>query len=309
MPHISLPFGFFWRQSLSLISKAGSLSKLVKAGLGLSILITVIPGLLTGPALPSVSLVVFTLLGTWLTACASFVYNQIIEKDKDALMKRTQKRPLVEKKISLIFAHILGSSLLFLGLYILSVGSHPLAALIAFFSFAYYVFIYTALLKPRTHWNTVLGGIAGSVGPLIGEAAVSGRISEYGLVMFLLLFLWQPAHFWCLGIHYQDDYRRASIPILPVKKGVELTLRQIFLYQFFLCAVILLISIPPLELTGPIFLFPSLLCGLVVLYFMHSLKKKSSLSLLHVFALTIFHMILWHISLSFDLYLRLWFVS
>ncbi len=291
-------------------TKANSLSELLKSGLASSILITVLPGLLLGSALPSFGLIFFTLLGTWLIACASFVYNQIIEKDKDAVMVRTQKRPLVDGKFSLIFGHVIGSSLLAFGLYILSVGAHPLAALIALGSFLYYVFVYTIILKPKTHWNTVLGGIAGSVGPLIGEAAVSHQVGEYSFVMFLLLFFWQPAHFWCLAIKYKDDYKRAKFPVLPVIKGVNYTLKKIIFYQILLCLGILLISIPPLSLTGPIFLFPSLFFGLVVLFFMCSLKKnylhKKFPSPIFVFILTIVHMILWHLSLGLDFYLRLW---
>ena len=319
---------------MRLLHKLKLLSILLKSGLAFSILFTVIPGLFLGPALPSYSLVISTLLGTWLVACASFVYNQIIERHRDALMTRTQGRPLAlieselgteeggKKKISLGLAHIIGSSFLGLGVYILFVGAHPLASLTALLSFIYYVFIYTVLLKPKTHWNTVLGGICGSVGPLIGELAVNSTISEYSLAMFLLLFLWQPPHFWCLALHYQEDYRRAQIPVLPVSKGIKTTLQQTLFYQCLLCLLILACSLPPLKLFGPIFLWPALLTGLVVLYFMRSLQKSylnksakgqhnwnakgPAFKPMRVFALSIVHMVLWHLALSFDLYLRFW---
>lgn len=231
-------------------------------------------------------------------------------------MIRTQKRPLVrrEGKISLNSAYIIGSGFLGLGFYILFVGSHPLAALLALLSFIYYVFIYTLLLKPRTHWNTVLGGVCGSLGPLIGELAVNNTVSEYSLAMFLFLFLWQPPHFWCLAIHYKEDYRRARIPVLPISKGIRASLEQILLYQFLLCFLILITSLPPLALFGPVFLWPSLLTGLAVLYAMWSLRKnylkaktkKVSFKPLRVFALSIAHMLLWHLALGLDLYLRFW---
>ena len=333
MPFTSMPFGFFGRLNLLLLHKLQQLSSLLKSGLAFSILFTVVPAFFLGPALPSYSLVIFTLLGTWLVACSSFVYNQIIERHRDALMTRTQERSLVltgskaatERKISLTFAHIIGSSFLGLGLYILFVGSHPFAALAALGSFVYYVFIYTVILKPRTHWNTVLGGICGSIGPLIGELAVNHTISEYGLMMFALLFVWQPPHFWCLALYYKEDYSRAHIPVLPVSKGVRVTLQQILFYQCLLCFLILLTSLPPLELFGPVFLWPSLCIGLVVLYSMWSLKKnylrintkgknvsdakKPSFKPMRVFALSIVHMLLWHIALSLDLYLRFWGVA
>ena len=235
-----------------------SILKLIKFNLAFSILFTVLPGFFVGPSLPSLELALYTLFGTLLVSCSAFVYNQIIEVKRDALMKRTQSRPLVTQEISLRFAHILGSTLLGVGTIILFFGSMPLAACIALGSFTYYVFIYTAFLKTRTSLNTLLGGISGSVGPLIGEAAVSASISEYGLSMFLLLFLWQPAHFWCLALHYQEDYRRANIPMLPVVKGFHHTTKQMIGYQVLLCLVFVLMSIPPLHLTSYIFLFPSL---------------------------------------------------
>ncbi len=285
----------------------------MKSGLAFSILFTVIPGMLVGSALPSFSLLVFTLLGTWLIACSSFVYNQIIEAPRDALMERTRHRPLASKNMSTISAHVIGSSLLFLGLYTLFFGAHPLAALVALLSFFYYVFIYTAILKPRTSLNTVLGGLSGSVGPLIGEAAVSGSVGEYGLAMFILLFLWQPAHFWCLAIHYIEDYRRVNLPVLPVAKGIDFSLKQIFLYQCLLCLAFVVVCIPPLNLLGLIFFIPSFLFGLFVLYAIWRLRHSRASGTvskgfgpMRVFLWTIVHMVLWHIVMALDLYLGLW---
>ncbi len=305
--------GFFWRQDLSLLDRTQNIFRLIKFGLAISILFTVVPGFFMGPALPSWTLITCTLIGTLFIACSSFAYNQIIERDKDVLMERTKKRPLIiDGGLSLGLSHGIASGLLGIGFYIMYLGSNPLAAWIALASFLYYIFIYTILLKSRTHWNTFLGGVCGSLGPLIGEASVSGSISEYGIMMFLFLFLWQPPHFWCLAIRYRDDYKKATIPTLTSVKGIGYSLNQILLYQGLLCICIVLSVMPPFSLFGPIFLWPSLVIGLVVFYFAFLLRQKwfknkdFSFSPMRVFFLTITHMIVWHIALGLDLYFRLW---
>ncbi len=288
--------------------------KLIKLRLGLSILITVLPAMFLGAYIPSFKLLFFCLLGTFLVASASFVYNEIIEVSKDALMKRTRNRPLVTGEITHAMAHMIASSLLGVGLFFLVIYVNVLAGLIALFSFLYYVFIYTLWLKPRTSWNTVVGGISGSVGPLIGEASVTGRVSEYGISMFILLFLWQPPHFWSLGIRYREEYKIAGFPILPVVKGVHSSIQQMIVYQFLLCIFIFSIALPPLNLAGMIFLIPSSLIGFAVLYTMirtkNQLKKgtlpreKLGSECMKIFFLTILHMIVWHFAFTFDFYFR-----
>lgn len=278
--------------------------RLLKPGLGLSILITVLPGLLLGPRLPGLQTVALTLLGTYMTALASFVYNQILEVRTDALMERTRQRPLPAGRMPAEAAYVLGSSLLGVGLAILWLNVHPLAALLALASFLYYVFVYTWLLKPRSSLNTLLGGMAGAVGPLIGEAAVRGTIGPGGVYLFLLLFLWQPPHFWCLGLRYRDDYARAGFPILPVARGPEITLQQMRLYWILLLAAIFAGWIP-LGIAGPIFALPSLAVGLLTLVLMWRLRPEGGPSELTVFFVTIAHMLTWHGAMALELFLRL----
>ncbi|MBX7057017.1 MAG: heme o synthase [Leptospirales bacterium] len=278
--------------------------RLLKPGLGLSILITVAPGLLLGARIPSLQTIILTMLGTYLTALSSFVYNQILEVRTDALMERTRLRPLPAGLIAREAAYVLGSTMLGLGLAILWTFVHPLAAIIAVGSFFYYVFIYTWLLKPRTSLNTVLGGVAGAVGPLIGEAAARGTISINGLYLFLLLFIWQPPHFWCLGLRYREDYERAGFPILPVARGPQATLRQMRIYQFALLLVILLGWIP-MQIAGPIFAIPSLLVGGLTLILMFRLRPAGGPAPLGVFFVTITHMLVWHLAMAIELFLRL----
>lgn len=290
----------------ALLVKVRGVTPLLKPGLGASILITIAPGLLLGAQLPDLRLIVFTMIGTFLVAIGSFAYNQILEERTDALMERTRGRPLPSGLITTLQAHIIGSSLLGIGLALLLINVNPLAAFIALCSFVYYVFIYTAWLKPRTSLNTALGGMAGAVGPLIGEAAIRGSISQASVYMFLLLFLWQPPHFWCLGLKYKDEYAAAGIPILPVAKGVPETLRQMIVYEWLLLGAIFIGWIP-LGLAGPIFAIPALAYGAFVLFLMYRLKASGgTASPLRVFFLTIGHMLLWHIALAADLYVRRW---
>lgn len=296
-------------------SFARDLSLLLKPTLGVSILFTIVPGLLLGPKLPDAPLILFTMLGTYLVAIASFAYNQLLEIRTDAIMERTRIRPLPAGRLQPFTVHLIGSSLLGTGMFLLVMYVNVLAAVAAFASFLWYVFIYTAWLKPRSPLNTVLGGAAGSIGPLIGEAAASGQITVEGWMMFLILFLWQPPHFWCLGIKYRDQYARAGIPILPVARGVAVTLNQMLVYQ-----VLLLLSIfsmyYPLGMGGPVFLVPAFGFGCVVLVYMLRLKLSQmagsepggapGLSPLLVFFLTILHMLIWHLALGADIYLRRW---
>lgn len=277
--------------------------RLVKGGLGFSILITIVPGLLLGPELPDTALVLSTLFGTYLVAAGSFIYNQILEKERDGLMERTRNRPLPSGRLSPALAHVLGSSCLVVGLLILARGANPLAAALALASFLYYLFVYTAWLKPHTPMNTVAGGMAGAIGPLIGQAAATGRVDIHGFLMFLLLFLWQPPHFWCLAIHYRDDYAKAGFPMLPVARGIPATVRQMLFYEGLLLAV-MAAAFYPLGLVGPIFFFPSIALGAIVLGFMVRLRVKPGANPMPIFFLTILHMLVWHISLALDIYHR-----
>jgi protoheme IX farnesyltransferase len=315
-------------------SVARDLSLLLKPTLGASILFTIVPGLLLGPRLPDAGLIFFTMLGTYLVALSSFAYNQLLEIPTDGIMERTRNRPLPAGRFQPFTVHLIGSSLLGVGMFLLVMYVNVLAAAAALASFLWYVFVYTAWLKPRSPLNTVIGGAAGSIGPLIGEAAVSGQITVEGWMMFLILFLWQPPHFWCLGIKYRDQYAKAGLPILPVARGVGVTLNQMIFYQ-----VLLLLSIFsmyfPLGMAGEVFLVPAFGFGCMVLYFMLRLRAEygaatastgasgtnaaddaqfgtakptapGGLSPLKIFFLTILHMLIWHIALGADIYLRRW---
>ncbi|AVV80935.1 heme o synthase [Leptospira santarosai] len=206
-------------------------NQLIKPRVTSLVLATIIPGLyLAGEKSPSGFLITVTLFGTFLMSSASFIFNQVIEKDRDAKMKRTSDRPIPSGRIGIPQATLVGISMMGLSFYILTVYVNLLTALCALMALISYVFLYTILLKPRTTQNIVIGGVAGCVGPLIGYAAIGNSLPIQAWILFTMIFLWTPAHFWALAIFLKEDYSDADFPMLPVVKGINQTTKSIFFY-------------------------------------------------------------------------------
>jgi len=167
---------------------------------------------------------------------AAGAINMWYERDVDALMKRTQKRPLPDNRIvpqsALEFAVVTA----FVSVFLMSVAVNFMAGALLLSAILFYVFIYTIWLKRRTPQNIVIGGAAGAFPPMIGWAAVTGDVSLDSFVLFLIIFLWTPPHFWALALYKNDDYKAAGIPMLPVVAGSDATRRQIVLYTALLLA-------------------------------------------------------------------------
>ncbi|EMO88674.1 heme o synthase [Leptospira noguchii] len=198
------------------------------------VLATIIPGLyLASEQSPSGFLITITLFGTFLMSSASFIFNQVIEKDRDAKMKRTLNRPIPSGRISVVQATLVGLAMMGFSFYVLVVYVNLLTALCAFAALISYVFLYTIFLKPRTTQNIVIGGVAGCVGPLIGYAAIGNSLPVQAWVLFMMIFLWTPAHFWALAIFLKEEYSDADFPMLPVVKGIHQTTKSIFFYTVF----------------------------------------------------------------------------
>jgi heme o synthase len=206
------------------------------------VVMTCLPGLLLATHIPNVVLTMATLIGTALVSGSSAVFNQILDSDIDRVMTRTSKRPIplgtVSNSHAITFAIVIG----LLGLTLLYVYAHPLAAFIALAAHLFYGFFYTVYLKPRTDQNIVIGGAAGAVGPLIGFAAITGEIGIGAVLLFLLIFLWTPPHFWALAIKYRDEYAKANIPMLPVTAGLAVTKTQMLWYCLSLVPVVFYFS-------------------------------------------------------------------
>lgn len=204
---------------------------LTKPTISLLVVVTVVPSLfLATTSVPSLKVCFFTLLGTYLASASASVFNHILDADIDLQMARTRGRPVASGQVEVIPALLLASGLGILSLSILCAFANPLTAGIALSANLFYVLIYTLMLKRSTDQNIVIGGAAGSVGPLIGWAAVTGELSWPAWALFLIIFLWTPPHFWSLAIKYKKDYAVAKIPMLPVTRGDAETRKQIFLY-------------------------------------------------------------------------------
>jgi protoheme IX farnesyltransferase len=206
------------------------------------LLITTVPAmLLAAQGFPPLPLIAATLVGGTLSAASANVFNCIIDADIDAQMARTAARPLVTGRISvgaaLLFASILGvASFIFLAL-----TTTIMAAFISLLAIAFYVLIYTLILKRSTPQNIVIGGAAGALPPVIGWAAVTGDISLVPVLLFALVFYWTPPHFWALALRIGSDYAAAGVPMLPVTAGPAETARQIWLYTILLVAMSLML--------------------------------------------------------------------
>ncbi len=208
-------------------------------------------GLLAAPAMPPLVLGFTAILCIALGAGACGALNQWYEADIDAKMRRTSKRPLPDGRMDRQAALHFGVGLAGFSVLLMGLATNWLAAALLLASILFYVFIYTVWLKPRTPQNIVIGGAAGAFPPLIGWVAATGHIAPLPLLLFLIVFLWTPPHFWALSLFVRSDYAAAGIPMLPVVAGIENTRKQIFLYTLPMAAA----AVAPwlLGLTGPIY--------------------------------------------------------
>jgi protoheme IX farnesyltransferase len=230
-----------WRDILAL-TKPRVMSLVVFSGLC---------GMLVAPQLPPFVLGFTAILCIALGAGACGALNQWYEADIDAKMRRTAKRPLPAGRMDRQSALHFGVGLSGFSVLLMGLATNWLAAGLLAASILFYVLVYTVWLKPRTAQNIVIGGAAGAFPPLIGWVAATGQIAVLPLLLFAIIFLWTPPHFWALSLFVRSDYAAAGIPMLPVVAGIENTRRQIFLYSLPMAAV----AISPwlLGLAGPIY--------------------------------------------------------
>lgn len=213
---------------------------LTKPTITLLVAVTVIPSLLlASPHLPHPLQALAAIIGASLASASAAVFNQLVESDLDVQMQRTRRRSLASGRVSRDSALAFGLGLGALGLSLLYFCASPVAALAALAGHLFYVFVYTLYLKPRTVQNIVIGGAAGAVGPLIGWAAVTGELTWPAWVLFLIIFLWTPPHFWALALKYKEDYARAGVPMYPVVHGEKKTKQWMFFYTLTLVPCVL----------------------------------------------------------------------
>jgi protoheme IX farnesyltransferase len=234
---------------------------LTKPGVMRLVVFTALCGLLAAPAMPPLVIGFTAILCVALGAGAAGALNQWYEADLDAKMKRTANRPIpsgrLDRQTALHFAVGLG----FFSVILMELATNWLAAVLLASSILFYVLIYTVWLKRRTAQNIVIGGAAGAFPPLIGWVAATGRIDLLPALLFAIIFLWTPPHFWALSLFVRSDYAAANVPMMPVVAGFAATRRQILIYS--LIMAVAAVAPWPLGLTGWIYGAATAILGLV----------------------------------------------
>ncbi len=228
------------------------------------LLITTFGGLVAGGrAWPAPGLALWTMLGGALAAGGSSALNQYIDRELDKKMQRTEHRPLASGRMLAAEGLAYGLALCLVSYYVLAGFVNLTAALLSLAGILYYVVIYSVVLKTATVQNIVIGGGAGAIPPMVGWAAATGHLSLGAWILFLIVFMWTPPHFWALAIVRVKDYAKAGVPMLPVVKGDRATRAQILLYTALLVVCSLLL--PLFHVTGTVFLVSASVLGFLLL--------------------------------------------
>lgn len=245
MPAVELP------RQMALPADWRDILALTKPRVMSLVVFTALCGLLAAPVMPPFALGFTAILCIALGAGACGALNQWYESDIDSKMRRTAKRPLPDGRLDRQTALHFGVGLSFFSVLLMGVATNWLAAGLLAGSILFYVVIYTMWLKPRTAQNIVIGGAAGAFPPLIGWVAATGQMALLPWLLFLIIFLWTPPHFWALSLFVRSDYANAGIPMLPVVAGPRATRRQVFLYSLPMAAAA--IAPWPLGLAGAVY--------------------------------------------------------
>ena len=262
-------------------------------------MVLAVPGV---PGWADVGLAGLACLGIWLVAGAAAAFNCIVEKQIDARMKRTAWRPTAKGELSdrdtLLFSFVLCLA----GSVILYVWVNPLTMWLTFATFVGYAVIYTVILKPLTPQNIVIGGASGAMPPVLGWAAMTGDVGPEALILFLIIFLWTPPHFWALALYRVEDYRKSGLPMLPVTHGNEFTRLQILLYTWVLLAACLMPFI--YRMSGGFYLVSAVILSLMFCYYAWALWREYSDALARkTFRFSLIHLSLLFAALLIDHYL------
>lgn len=230
------------------------------------LLVTTVPTMFVAErGWPDLGLVIATLIGGSLAAGGANAFNMVIDRDIDAIMERTKGRPLVTGAMSPRAATVFAAAIEIASFVVLAVWVNMLSAVLALSATAFYVFIYTLWLKRRSKQNIVIGGAAGAVPVLIGWSAVTNSLAWTPVVLFAVIFIWTPPHFWALAVRYRDDYEAADVPMLPVVASLRRTTLEILVYTIVLWAASLLVG--PVGELGWIYAVGALVLGALFTYY------------------------------------------
>jgi protoheme IX farnesyltransferase len=268
------------------------------------VMVTAVPALLLAAGgFPDPVLFWGTLAGTVLAAGSAASFNHYVDRDIDALMRRTAMRPLPSGVLPPHHALVTGFALAALAWVTLMACANPLAAGIAMASIVYYAVVYSVWLKRRTPQNIVIGGGAGASAPLIAWAAVSGRVEAPAILLAAIVFLWTPPHFWALSLYRRDDYLRAKLPMLPVTHGEAETRRQILLYSLVLVPVTL--AVAPIGGAGALYWVPAAALGAIFLaYAVRLWRSAATPDAVRLFRYSILYLFLLFVLMAADVTVR-----
>jgi protoheme IX farnesyltransferase len=246
------------------------------------LLVTTIPTMVVAAnGIPGIWLMITTLIGGTLAAGGANTFNMVYDRDIDAIMERTKMRPLVTGVMTPRAATIFACVLELLSFGLLAWRVNFLSAWLAMGATAFYVFIYTIWLKRRSKQNIVIGGAAGAVPVLIGWAAVTNNLSWTPVLLFVIIFIWTPPHFWALAVRYRDDYAAANVPMMPVVASLRRTTLEIMIYSVIMWALTMLVG-PAAHLGWVYALSATLLGGMFTFYafklYVHAREDKADVN-------------------------------
>ena len=261
--------------------------------------------LLAEPGWPDLRLAGAATLGIWLVASAAAAFNCLVEQRIDAKMARTAWRPSAKGELTSAQTLIFSTVLCALGSAVLYLWVNPLTMGLTFATFVGYAVIYTLVLKPLTPQNIVIGGASGAMPPLLGWAAMRNDVGPEALMLFLIIFLWTPPHFWALALYRAEDYRKSGLPMLPITHGAEFTRLQVLLYTLVLFAATLLPFIH--GMSGWLYLVSAFALGLIFLAYAWQLWRDYSDALARrTFRFSILYLSLLFSALLLDHYIKPW---
>ena len=296
MTTTALPLPSRWRQ-FNALTKPRVIQLIVFCALIGMVL--AVPG---APSWADVGRAAVACLGIWLVSGAAAAFNCIVEKKIDARMKRTAWRPTAKGELSdretLLFSFLLCLA----GSVILYVWINPLTMWLTFATFVGYAVVYTVILKPLTPQNIVIGGASGAMPPVLGWSSMMGDVGPEALILFLIIFLWTPPHFWALALYRVEDYRKSGLPMLPVTHGNEFTRLQILLYTWVLLAACLMPFV--YRMSGWFYLVSAVvLCLIFCLYAWYLWRDYSDALARKTFRFSLIHLSLLFAALLVDHYL------
>jgi protoheme IX farnesyltransferase len=258
--------------------------------------------LLAEDSVSSISTIMVALVGIALCSGSAAAINQVIDRNADAAMTRTDKRPLPQGELSVFHASSFAFVIGVLGALVLYIHINTLTMVLTLASLIGYAFIYTVYLKRATPQNIVIGGLAGAAPPLLGWAAISNTIDPYALLLVLIIFVWTPPHFWALAIYRKDEYAKESIPMLPVTHGVAFTKLQIVLYTI----ILFIVSVLPyiVLMSGFVYLISAIVLSSIFMYYSIKLYFSDDDAVaMKTFNFSIYYIFLIFVALLCDHYL------